>query len=202
VGGIGSGRRSGRATVESCLTLDLCAMIRRGHLVPGRRLGGIMAWSRDWAPRPVAQGQYEADLCDPDAAWMRLAYSVPGAADGAGVRQDYRVRLVTTPCPFGGLRWWFLCPLSGRRVVRLHLPPGGTLFASRRAHGLAYRSLREGWLDRSHARQRRAFARLGAEYTIFGQSAPRRPRWMRERTFARLVTELGKVVAAHEYGLR
>lgn len=40
---------------------------------------------------------------------------------------DYKVQLVSTPCHFGGFRWWFICPLSrrgihcGRRVGVLYL---------------------------------------------------------------------------------
>jgi len=46
----------------------------------------------------------------------------------------YRVSLTTTPLPWGGLRWWFTCPLvvegrsCGRRVGKLYLPPGRGYF--------------------------------------------------------------------------
>src|SRR5262249_51545398 len=65
----------------------------------------------------------------------------------ANVDLDYSVRLVTTPCHLGGVRWWFICPLSrngvgcGRRVRKLYLC--GKYFGCRHCHNLTYRSCQE-----------------------------------------------------------
>jgi hypothetical protein len=45
--------------------------------------------------------------------------------------QHYPVSMVTTPCLFGGSRWWWVCPATGRRVGKLYLPNGGARFLSR-----------------------------------------------------------------------
>jgi hypothetical protein len=56
------------------------------------------------------------------------------------------IRLETTPLHFGGFRWWGRCPLEvsgapcGRRVGKLHLPPGGRYFGCRKCYGLTYQS--------------------------------------------------------------
>jgi hypothetical protein len=74
---------------------------------------------------------------------LRLMYRV-GAQN---TECDYSVRLVTTPCHMGGLRWWFVCPLvkngvaCGRRVRKLYL--SGRYFGCRHCHGLTYRSRQE-----------------------------------------------------------
>ena len=47
-----------------------------------------------------------ADASDPDNAWLRLYYRVNGQP------VDYKVRLVTTKPNYGGLRWWFICPIA------------------------------------------------------------------------------------------
>ena len=86
---------------------------------------------------------YEADLRDPADAWLRLHYRVRDEP------VDHRVRLAATRPTYGGLRWWFVCPLARRdgvpprRVAKLHLPPGGRYFGSRAAHGLTYASCQE-----------------------------------------------------------
>ena len=67
---------------------------------------------------------------------MRLHYRLNGEP------KDFRVPLETTRPNYGGRRWWFRCPANGRRVAKLHSPPGGDIFASRRAYGLAYRNQR------------------------------------------------------------
>ena len=33
----------------------------------------------------------------------------------------YSVSLYARPQPFGGLRWWFICPRSGAKVSKLHM---------------------------------------------------------------------------------
>ena len=58
----------------------------------------------------------------------------------------YPVALDWSPCPFGGARPWFLCPLvvvgepCRRRVRILYRPWGSRYFGCRRCHHLTYRS--------------------------------------------------------------
>jgi hypothetical protein len=62
---------------------------------------------------------------------------------------DLRITLVTTRPNFGGLRFWFICPLNvggrrcQRRVAKLFLPPGGKYFGCRHCHDLSYTSSQE-----------------------------------------------------------
>ena len=55
----------------------------------------------------------------------------------------YPVRLVDTPCNFGGRRWWFTCPICKRRVAKLYLPPGAKYFGCRHCYNLTYQSCRD-----------------------------------------------------------
>jgi hypothetical protein len=86
---------------------------------------------------------YEANLIDPNAAWLRLNYS----ANGHSI--DYRVKLAAALPTYGGRRWWFLCPLvredggPPRRVTKLYQPSGGRYFGNREAYGLTYTSCQE-----------------------------------------------------------
>ncbi|MHC4855681.1 MAG: hypothetical protein ACYS72_04690 [Planctomycetota bacterium] len=56
------------------------------------------------------------------------------------------IPITTTPCHFGGVRHWFLCPASvdgvlcENRVGKLYLPPGGSVFACRHCYDLTYES--------------------------------------------------------------
>ena len=68
--------------------------------------------------------------------------------------------LETTPQTFGGRRWWFVCPRTGVRAAKLHLPNGAFTFASRLAYRLAYardrlEALRERDESGTQARQMR-----------------------------------------------
>lgn len=67
---------------------------------------------------------------------------------------DYEVRPTTTPCNYGGVRYWFICPLSkngvycGRRVAKLYKAPGGNYFGCRHCYDLSYESRNESRLGR------------------------------------------------------
>jgi hypothetical protein len=59
----------------------------------------------------------------------------------------YPARLAPSHPRFGGLRWWFICPLTvngvacGRRVGKLYLL--GRYYGCRHCHGLTYTSCQE-----------------------------------------------------------
>jgi hypothetical protein len=79
---------------------------------------------------------------DENGGWIDLEWSVSN--DATGERREYKnqVELVAKPQPFGGRRWWFICPTTGRLTASLYLPPGASAFASRQAHRLTYPSQR------------------------------------------------------------
>lgn len=159
MGGYGSGWKGPTKTqVEDCLVLSLTTLLRRKALVPGAWMSGSWSWLYE-GREPHATLGYEASLCDPANAWLRLHYSVRGEP------VDYRIRLVTTRPTYGGVRWWFICPLvrrdggPPRRVAKLYLPSGGRYFGSRLGYGLTYASCQESGKFRGLFHQLAAAAR-------------------------------------------
>ena len=79
----------------------------------------------------------------------RLYYTVTGRKTGEKTEYDYKVGLTTTPCHFGGARYWFICPLTvnnvycGRRVAKLYKAPAADYFGCRHCHDLSYESRNE-----------------------------------------------------------
>ena len=190
MGGFGSGRQNGRPTVEAGFSLDINRLLRDRHIIPGRWVHGTLRWTVVGTGREVSSLSYEANIVDPDAAWMRLRYAI---GDGEAQRSfNYKVGLITTRPPRGGLRWWFRCPASGRRCTKLHRPPGGDTFAARQAWSLGYASQRVVLLERrrqvAHDRASRVRQRLGGEGSSFPYYAdiPPRPKGMWRRTYKRL----------------
>ena len=73
MGGLGSGRHWGcnRATVEDGLTLDINKLVRDRNLRLGEWRWGTLTWRRVPSGEEVGSIGHEANLIDPDKAWMR-----------------------------------------------------------------------------------------------------------------------------------
>jgi hypothetical protein len=149
MGGQGSGwQRTRKLTVEEGLILDVKDLVAKGVLDPGWR-NGSLRWQSS------AALQYSSSISQNGTGTLWLRYT----ADGEFMY--YTVTLVSTVPHYGGRHWWFICPVKKIRVSKLHLPPGATQFASRKAHNLTYRSSREcGWRKRSQKFRRRMAQRL------------------------------------------
>lgn len=80
--------------------------------------------------------------------------TIEGTFFGHTVRQT--IRLGAKRMRFGGKRWFFVCPATGRPCYKLILPPGGKAFASNKAWGLPHRSQRQDAITRA----RTAIAKL------------------------------------------
>ena len=148
MGGYGSGRRSGaspKETVEACLFLSSAKLQSDGMIRPGHRASGSLRWTNTFTGEEISSVGYAVDTLDPEAPRIRLTYM----SSGTGAEVDYPIALTTTPLPWGGVRWWFLCPLlrggrpCGRRCGKLYLPPGAKYFGCRICYDLSYESSQE-----------------------------------------------------------
>jgi hypothetical protein len=129
--------------VEWCRCLDVNQWVRKGGLKAGLWLTGAWRWYRDaTCQEQLAAIGYELNTLDMASPWVRLFYTFTNT----GERLDYCVDLQTTQPNFGGVRWWFSCPISvdgracRRRAAKLYLPPGGRYYGCRHCHRLTYLS--------------------------------------------------------------
>jgi hypothetical protein len=157
-----------------------------------------MRWTSSRTGEVTCAIGYEANLTDTALAWVGMQYATTNRRTGLKIDSDYRVHLETTRPNYGGIRWWFICPLSGRRARVLYLPPvGGTTFASRQTFRLAYYSQRATAEDRAVERSLKARKKLGVKDTnMLEMPWCPRPKWMRRRTHVRLV---GIITECHQH---
>ncbi len=174
----------GRPTVEGSTTLDIRHFMRAG-LVPYCSQSGTMQWTGTscW---PSCQAKYKVTL-GANTGNLHLANITRFDPVGRAVPlEDQTIRLVATPLPFGGCRWWFLCPHSGQRAMKLYLPYGARFFASRQAYRLGYAVQRQSARDQAYRRARKARDRIGGSPNLL-ERLPLKPKWMRWATYWRHV---------------
>ncbi|RIA46558.1 hypothetical protein DFR49_1100 [Hephaestia caeni] len=149
MGGINSGRRRSihRGTVEQFPAIDLRILRRAGLLRPSECTYDTARWQNQ-APEALSARIF-IDLSDTSDASMRIV--------GAGAINQ-RVTIECVPCPYGGVRCYFLCPVDGVRCQQLFLADGQ--FASRKAHRLTYASQSENDLSRARRKAHRLRRRV------------------------------------------
>src|SRR5262249_11436859 len=120
MGGYGSGRRGGRPTVEGALALrlDIDAMMRWGYIRPGAHLAGEFTLGFYNDELAIKFESRVGDLLD---SWLRLQYTMADYWTGEEVEIDDKIFLATTRPPFGGLRWWFVCPHLNSSHMASHI---------------------------------------------------------------------------------
>jgi len=145
---------------------------RRGFLKPGQQISGNWTWSRN-GERTGSIG-FTIDLTDPVGGIARLDYAVNGEA------RLRTIEIEAAPCRYGGFRYYFRCPQSGRRCEILCCVGGE--FAARQHHRLTYFSQSETSLDRLARASRKAEEKLRAE-----NGRPKLRGANRERLFDRFI---------------
>ncbi len=146
---MGRYRWSQRGLTDECLTLSTVELARRRVSKIGPGDVGIITWKNDQG-EITSYIDFFVQLTSQNQLVLQLMYDWTDPSSRAKLPVKCPVRLTTTTSPnFGGLRYWFLCPLvtngqpCQRRVGRLYLPAGGRYFGCRMCYNLNYRSQRE-----------------------------------------------------------
>lgn len=176
MGGWGSGRKFGANCTDDQLSIDARQWQREGCLVAGS------SFNATWLRRGKEVGNISVIT---ESGQVRLSYSWQKNSGESG-RLDYPVRLQTTPCHYGGVRYWFTCPEvgCGKRVAKLYL--GDKYFACRHCYGLAYSSQRETPDDRATRSAEKIRAKLDWEPGILNRNGSK-PKGMHWKTYCSLI---------------
>jgi len=165
--------------LENGLRLDLNNLARRGFISPGPVTGPVgISWNSSYWGE-VARGTISADMTSQWQGWLKIQ------TNGA----DQYIVLQTEPRHFGGLQWYFVCSVTGRRASVLWRPPGATQFCSRQTWGrqVAYFSQCIGPVDRAWHGKSKIKRRLIDDLDPDDWDLPPKPKGMRWRTYQRYV---------------
>ena len=137
----GGWNSTGRREADGLKKIYASFLKKHGYF-SGWYQSGIMTWTNSYSGSEsrIGIGVWST----PDKPLMRLNYTQ--TSNDTGEKKDfmYDIPLTSTPCRYGGKRWWFICPMSrngrycGRRVATLYL--GDELFACRHCYDLTYAS--------------------------------------------------------------
>lgn len=140
---------SAKDEVEDTLRLSVPFLYRHGYFRGFR--AGTVTWTSGFGAQKRSVG-IEVEARD-GGGYLRIHYTQTDNGTGEKKDFDYRVLLASTPCRFGGVRYWFRCPCSrdgapcGRRVGTLY--KNGDYFACRHCYDLTYGSRK---LNRAYLR--------------------------------------------------
>jgi hypothetical protein len=183
--GSGRPRTNNRGTLEAFPRLDIRSLVRGGLFQAGFVTRGKRAWShrlRDGSPEGIS---ITVDLTHPQNSFANLEFVFRGETCGQ------RIAIIPKAMRFGGVRFYFQCPFTGRACEVLACFRG--IFASPQFHKLTYRCQSMSRLDRTW----QGITKL--EDAIWPEEAPRSaPRRKRRQRFLtrlkklrRRITDLG-----------
>ena len=150
MGGSGSSRWGNyqrKVTVEQCHTLDITELLHRGLFNQPKCTANVSYQTTRVIGEKTFDVMIEANTSTPDRLFIRLKYSIQGT-DGPLETVEF-IPLEYTEPHYGGVRFWFICPLSvdgqsfGRRVSKLFLPPEQRYFGCRHCYNLTYRKAQQ-----------------------------------------------------------
>ena len=124
--------------VEDCWELSIFALKSDGYMDGFK--SGVYSWYR--------YGRKDGSIgiaVDMERLFVNLKYTEKNYYEEEK-DLDYKIHIKESAPHFGGIRYWFKCPLVGCRtekVAKLYLPPFQTYFGCRKCYGLQYQSSRK-----------------------------------------------------------
>lgn len=137
-------------TVEDCTQLSIFKLKEFGLL------NGYHATTLTWTRKLSGKQSSIGIVVDTeDELYVKVNYTITDRSTDEKTDYDYKIQLTTTPCHFGSVRYWFICPLSlngvycGRRVAKLYKAPGAVYYGCWHCYDLSYESRNKshsGWI--------------------------------------------------------
>lgn len=127
-----------KTKVENCCSINISLLKIHGCLKPHTSKSGEIKWFRGSKERENVN--YEVST---HGKYIRFLYKIQIGPTGEDWHnKDCKIQLTTTPCHFGGVRYWFNCKFCNRRAGVLYLE-GSSEFTCRHCINLTYQSRNE-----------------------------------------------------------
>jgi hypothetical protein len=183
MGGSGSGhwyRWSKKPTTDNFWQFKIQTLKKEGLFKSRHHCSGSWKWLRNGEVQSAIG--YELNSLDEYDSWIRVHYTNTRTKEP----YDYKIRLSTSRPNYGGVRWWFHCPVRGcgRRVVVLYM---GNVFGCRHCYNIAYCSQNQAAHERFTDRAFALAQKLGHEGNVIDGFWGKKPKGMHWKTYERKV---------------
>lgn len=131
-----------------------------------------------WTDNDPASGQVSYEI---HRGWLRVDYFADCGSQE--IKLSENIEFDSTPCHFGGERYWFLCPCCKKRIATIYRLRN--LYRCRHCHDLSFRSQSESKLDRLIRKSRKLRHRLGGSNCL-ADPIRHKQKSMHQKTFERL----------------
>lgn len=126
-------RWSNTCKLDECKSINVHFLKKYGYFDHNRRIGKI-SWS--------CRGDLTGSACfyvDENNRFMKFLYTITDRYTHESRDVRYKTYLTTTPCNYGGVRYWFVCPGCNKRVAVVYSHECD-IFRCRHCVGLKYSS--------------------------------------------------------------
>jgi len=141
-----------KAIAEQSNSLSIFWLKKHGYFhKDDSHRSGTITWTYGYSENKSSIGfSVIRDNCGTpsEQAYVRLNYTYTNRSSDEKSDMNYEIQLETTPCRYGGKRYWFICPLTkngkycGRKVGVLYCL--GKWFGCRHCGDIAYAKQMEG----------------------------------------------------------
>lgn len=102
----------------------------------------FQSWTYWWTKNWKDNWNISIDMTKWETNWYIRVYFTQTSMDWIEKKLDYKINLVSTPCNYWWVRWWFECPCKWNRCSILYLQ-NNWIFASRKTLDLVYDQQKE-----------------------------------------------------------
>lgn len=130
-------------TLNNTREISTRVLKKYNYFKKGGYKSGIITWSRN--------GEEVASIgatVGEENEKVSFNYTTADRQTGEATDKRYSVKLVTTPCNYGGVRYWFECPFCKKRMGTLYLYEKND-FACRKCLNLPYKSQNNSGVERA-----------------------------------------------------
>ncbi len=120
---------TGSICTASATRLELKFLLENGYIKLGCHITGSINWNRNG--EPSGSIRYESKLTE-EEQYIRVYYTHTNSYTGEKKDYDYQIYLDEVPTNIGnGKRYYFICPMSGRRATILYMAYNSPIFKHR-----------------------------------------------------------------------